>query len=117
MAVNTNVAIEQVAKQDSPASVTGKLVYPVNGIVVADTTEVVLGFRPSFVEFVNFTDRISAQHFAGMADNSCLKRNGAGLGTAEAVGITLTDKGFTVSQNATLALVLSNKTCYFRAEA
>ena len=74
MAVNTNVAIEQVAKQDSPASVTGKLVYPATAIVVGDVTEVVLGFKPSFVEFVNFTDRISAQHFAGMADNSCLKR-------------------------------------------
>lgn len=99
----------------------GRVVLPATAIVATDYAEFDVGFKPKKVNFVNITDRVSGQFFEGMADNSCLKHAAAGTGTLEVTGgnggITLTENGFRVSQNATLALILASKTCFFEAYA
>lgn len=98
----------------------GQVVFGATAIVAADSTRIVTGFRPRRVRWVNLTDRIEGEWFEGMADNGCLKTVAAGTRTFEVTGgnggITVDDKGFRVLQNATLALVLASKTCYFIAE-
>lgn len=97
---------------------TGRVAFPATAIVATDYAEFDVGFRPKKVNFVNMTDRISGEFFEDMADNSCLKTAANGTRTLEVTGgITLTDSGFRVLQNATLALILASKTCYFEAYA
>jgi len=104
---------------DAPAGVTGKVVFDATAITAADYVEIKLGFKPTYVEWENATDRTQIVHYAGMADNTCVKTIAAGTRTLETTngGITLTDTGFRVTQNATLAAILASKTCYYRAEA
>jgi len=121
MAKNIALTLTKNDSQGTPAFLTGKIVFGATAIVAADYIEVDVGFKPSYVNFVNMTDRISGEHYQGMADNSCLKTIAAGTRTLEVTGgnggITLTATGFRVLQNATLALVLASKDCYFKAEA
>lgn len=97
----------------------GKVVFDATAITAADYTEIDIGFKPKYVEWLNATDRISGEFYEGMAANNCLKTAAAGTRTLETTngGITLTDTGFRVLQNATLALILASKTCYFKAVA
>ena len=64
---------------------------------------------------------MSGEFFEDMAANSCLKTVATGVRTEEVTGVnggvTLTDLGFRVSQNAALALVLASKTCFYEAYA
>jgi hypothetical protein len=97
----------------------GQIVFPATVIVATDFIEVDVGFRPKHVVFSNTTDRVEGEYFEGMAANTCIKTVAAGTRTLEVSngGITLTDNGFRVSQNATLALVLASKTCHYIAQA
>lgn len=117
MAENIVYTKTQNNTQGTPAFAQGKVVFDATAIVATDYVEIDLGFRPNVVEWENATDRTSGKWYAGMADNACVKTVAAGTRTLESVGITPTPSGFRVSQNATLALILASKTCYFTAQA
>lgn len=121
MAENIVYTLTKTASQGTPAEATGKIVFDGTAITAADYIEVDLGFKPSYVNFVNLTDRVSGEFYAGMDANSCLKTIANGTRSLEVTGgnggITLTANGFRVLQNATLALVLASKTCVYRATA
>lgn len=117
MAENTARTLTLNPSQQNGQMAVGKIVLPATAIVATDYIEVDVGFTPSKVNFVNLTDRVSGEYFEGMTANTCLKTAAAGTRTEEVVGITLTEKGFRVSQNAALGLVLASKTCYFEAYA
>jgi hypothetical protein len=104
--------------QGTPGFAAGRIVYDGTAITAADTTRVVVGFKPRYVRFVNLTDRVQVEWFEGMAANTSLKTAAAGTRTLETTngGITVDDKGFRVSQNATLAAILASKTCYWQAQ-
>lgn len=116
---NTAYNLVQDNGQQTPANVVGKVVYPATAIVAADFSQFDVGFKPSYVQFVNLTDRITVEWYQGMAANNCLKTAAAGTRTFETTngGITVTDNGFQVSQNATLAVIAASKECYFVARA
>lgn len=120
MARNTTYTLTRENSQ-SGARVSGKIVFDATSITAADYIEIDVGFKPSYVRFENATDRIAAEHFWGMADESCIKTAAAGTRTLEVTGgnkgITLTSRGFRVAQNATLAVIAASKTCYFNAVA
>jgi hypothetical protein len=107
--------------QGSAAFANGKVVFDATGITAADYVEINVGFKPKYVNWVNLTDRVSGEFYEGMADDSCLKTVAAGTRTLEITsgngGITLTQTGFRVLQNATLALILASKTCVWQARA
>lgn len=107
--------------QGSAAFATGLDVIDSTSITTTDYIEIVVGFKPKYVKWENVTDRVCGEFYEGMAANSCIKTVAAGTRTLEVTsgngGITLTQTGFRVLQNATLALVLASKTCAWRAQA
>jgi hypothetical protein len=121
MAENTTLTLTQLPSQANGQLAVGKVVFDATAITAADYIEIDVGFKPKAVEFVNATDRITGQYYEGMDDNSCIKTAANGVRTLEVTGgnggITLTNNGFRVSQNATLAIIAASKTCYFRAQA
>ena len=82
-----------------------------------DRVTVLTGFKPRYVRWVNLTDRVEVEWFEGMDANTCLKTAAAGTRTLETTngGITVDERGFRVSQNATLAAILASKTCVYEA--
>jgi hypothetical protein len=106
-------------KEGDNSALTGKIVFDGTAITAADYIEIDVGFKPRFVRVENVTDRISAEHWLGMDAESCVKTAAAGTRTLEVTGgnkgITLTDRGFRVAQNATLAVIAASKTLYFSA--
>lgn len=119
MATNTTYTLTYNKSQSTPAVAVGKIVFDATAITAADFIEVACGFKPKYVRFENLTDRIAVEFFEGMTDDTCLKTAAAGTRTLETTnqGVTLQDKGFKVSQNATLAVIAASKTCYFAAYA
>jgi hypothetical protein len=121
MAENTTRTVTLNPSQANGQVAVGKVVFDATAITATDYVEIDVGFKPKYVEFLNATDRVGGEHYEGMADDSCLKTVAAGTRTLEITsgngGITLTNTGFRVLQNATLALVLASKTCYFKAIA
>lgn len=117
MAENTTYTLTKYA--GNGGEVQGKIVFDATAITTTDYIEIDVGFQPRLVEFWNATDRVAGKHFKGMDDNSCLKTAANGAQTLEVTGgnggVTLTTRGFRVLQNATLALILASKTCYFIA--
>lgn len=107
--------------QGSAAFAVGADVFDATAITTTDYIEIVVGFKPKYVKWENVTDRICGEFYDGMAANSCIKTAAAGTRTLEVTsgngGITLTQTGFRVLQNATLALILASKTCAWRAQA
>jgi tRNA threonylcarbamoyladenosine modification (KEOPS) complex Cgi121 subunit len=118
MAENTTFVGVQNNNQGQVQFATGKVTFGADSITAADYIEIDLGFQPKYVNFVNATDRISVEHFAGMAANTCLKSAAAGTNTLETTngGITLTTTGFRVTQNATLAVIAASTVCYWKAQ-
>ena len=108
MAENTTYTLTTYKEGDN-STVTGQIVYDATAITAADYTEVECGFKPRYVNVTNVTDRISVEHWQGMADESCVK-------TAAAGTRTLTERGFRVAQNATLAVIAASKTLFFTAD-
>lgn len=121
MAENIVLTHTKNGSQGTPAHATGKIVFDATAITAADYIEIDVGFKPSYVNFVNLTDRVSGEFYEGMDANSCLKTIANGTRSLEVTGgnggITLTDRGFRVLQNATLALILASKTCFYKAQA
>lgn len=107
--------------QGSPQRSQGQVVFDATAIVATDSVSIVTGFRPRKITWWNATDRIKGEWFEGMANDGCLKTAANGTQTLEVTGgnggITVTNNGFSVLQNATLALILASKTCYFEAVA
>jgi hypothetical protein len=107
--------------QGSAAFANGLNVLDATAIVATDYIEIVCGFKPKYVKWENVTDRVCGEFYEGMAVNSCIKTAAAGTRTLEVTGvnggITITNTGFRVLQNATLALVLASKTCAWRVQA
>lgn len=111
-------------KQDTPSQGNGqfgvgKVSFGATAIVAADYVEIDVGFKPKYVRWTNLTDRVTVEFFEGMTADTCLKTAAAGTQTLETTnkGITLTENGFRVSQNATLAAILASKDCYWKAIA
>jgi hypothetical protein len=119
MAINTTYALTQDNTQGTPAKAYGKVVFGAAAITAADYIDLELGFTPKYVAFENVTDRIKVEHHDGMTADTCVKTAANGARTLETTnkGIILTERGFQVSQNATLAVIAASKTCYFVAYA
>ena len=117
MAENTTYTLTKYA--GNSGDVQGSVVFDGTAITAADYIEIDVGFQPRVVEFVNATDRITVEHYKGMDAESCIKTAAAGTRTLEVTGgnkgVTLTNRGFRVAQNATLAVIAASKTCYFVA--
>ncbi len=105
--------------QGSAAFAVGMDVFDATSITTTDYTEIVVGFKPKYVRWENLTDRVMVEFFEGMTAGNCLKTAAAGTRTLETTngGITLTNTGFRVLQNATLAAILASKTCMWTAKA
>ena len=93
----------------SPGISQGKLVFDATAITATDYVEISCGFKPKYVQFVNATDRITVEHYLGMADDTCVKTAAAGTRTLETSG------GVTVSGDTIGFAVLQNK--QFRVQA
>jgi len=117
MAENTTYTLTKYAGNDG--MVQGSVAFDATTITAADYVEIDVGFQPRVVVWENATDRTNGVHYKGMADESCIKTAAGGTRTLEVTGgnkgITLTTRGFKVAQNATLALIIASKTCYFTA--
>lgn len=120
MAINTaGQTLTQNLSQMSGQFAVGKVVFDATAITAADYVQVTCGFKPKYVKFVNVTDRIAVEFFEGMADDTCVKTAAAGAVTLETTnkGVTPTQAGFQVSQNATLAVIAASKTIQWIAYA
>lgn len=97
----------------------GSITFDATAITAADYVEVNVGFTPKFLEWSNDTSRIKLEWRDGMAANSAIKVAAVGTRTLEVTGgnggITVIDKGFRVSQNATLAAILASQVCRWNA--
>lgn len=104
---------------DAPQRAFGKDVFDATAITATDYVEIDVGFKPKYVCWENNTDRIRVEWFEGMADDSCIKTAANGTRTLEVTGgnkgITVINKGFQLSQNATLAAIAASKTCTWMA--
>jgi len=110
--------LAQSADQGTPSRASGRNALDATAIVVTDDVYVATGFQPRFVQWENATDRTLVEWREGMAANTCIKTAAAGTRTLETTngGITVSQLGFRVRQNATLAAVLASKVCYWKAE-
>jgi hypothetical protein len=74
---------------------------------------ITIGFKPRYVCVDNVTDRIKVEWYQGMSEtsNTCVKTAAAGTRTLETTneGILVSATTFTISNNATLALLVQNK--------
>lgn len=119
MATNTTYTAANVSRADGVVHrASGKITFPADAITAADYISIECGFTPKYVTFINATDRIRVEYFEGMADDTCIKTAAAGTVTLETTnkGITVSGNSFTVSQNATLAVIAASKVCYWLAE-
>lgn len=122
MATNTTYTLTPAsgqATQGTPQRAVGKVAFGATAITAADSVVITVGFKPRRVRWVNLTDRVEGEWFEGMAADSCLKTIANGTRTLEVTGgnggITVGEKSFSVLQNATLALILASKDCFFEA--
>ena len=117
----TNIAGQTLAQsidQGTPGRSFGSDTFDGTAITAADSVVVTVGYKPRYVRWENATDRIGIEWFEGMAANTCIKIAANGTRTLETTngGITVTNTGFSVLQNATLAAILASKVCYWRAD-
>jgi hypothetical protein len=74
---------------------------------------ITIGFKPRYVCVDNVTDRIKIEWYQGMSEttNTCVKTAAAGTRTLETTneGILVGTSSFTISNNATLAVLVQNK--------
>ena len=120
MATNTAYTAANVAFPDGVVRrASGKITFPATAITAADYISIECGFTPRRVIFINVTDQIRVEHFEGMTADTCVKTAANGTVTLETTnkGITISGNSFTVSQNATLAVIAASKVCYWVAEA
>lgn len=118
MAQNTAGQTLTMTVNASGSDVVGKDVFDATAIVAADYVEIACGFKPTYICWENQTDGVKGEWYFGMAADSCIKTVAAGTRTTvSSNAITPVDRGFRISQNATTALILASKTCYFTARA
>lgn len=100
----------------------GHVAFDATAIVAADSVSITCGFKPKYVRWINYTDRVMIEWHYGMPAGGCVKTAANGTRTLETSGgnggITLNsdNKGFSVLQNATLGAILASKNCVWRAE-
>lgn len=116
MAENTTYTL--AAAPLSVANVSTGYITALTATTAADYVEFDVGFKPRYVALENITDRIKIEWYEGMAANTCIKTAAAGTRTLETTngGITVTDRGFNVTQNATLAAVVTAKVLAYFAQ-
>lgn len=119
MATNTDYTLSSSNSQGIINKQHGYVTMPATAITAADSVVFTTGFRPRKVVVENVTDRIRIEWYEGMADNSCIKTAADGTRTLETTngGITVSANGFSVLQNATLAVVVASKVLAFEAIA
>lgn len=107
------------ASQGTPAFANGKNTTDGTSLTATDYIEVTVGFKPKYVQWLNITDQVGVEWYEGMADNTSFKTIANGTRTIETTngGITPTNNGFRVTQNATLAAVVASKVNYWQARA
>lgn len=119
MATNTDYTLSSSNSQGIINKQHGYVTMPATAITATDSVVFTTGFRPRKVVVENVTDRIRIEWYEGMADNSCIKTAANGTRTLETTngGITVSANGFSVLQNATLAVVVASKVLAFEAIA
>lgn len=121
MATNTDYTLASSNSQGIVNKQHGYLTMSAASITTTDSVSFTTGFRPRKVVVINVTDRITAEWYEGMADNSCIKTAANGTRTLEVTGgnggITVSATGFSVLQNATLGVVVASKVLAFEAIA
>lgn len=119
MATNTDYTLASSNSQGIVNKQHGYLTMSAASITATDSVVFTTGFRPRKVVVENVTDRIRIEWYEGMADNTCIKTAAAGTRTLETTngGITVSANGFSVLQNATLAVVVASKVLAFEAIA
>ncbi len=121
MATNTDYTLASSNSQGIVNKQHGYVTMPATAITATDSVVFTTGFRPRKVVVENVTDRIRIEWYEGMADNSCIKTAANGTRTLEVTGgnggITVSANGFSVLQNATLAVVVASKVLAFEAIA
>ena len=74
---------------------------------------ITIGFKPRYVRVDNVTDRILIEWYQGMSEttDTCIKTAAAGTRTIETTnkGFLIAANAFTISNNATLAVLVQNK--------
>lgn len=121
MAVNTSYTTNNAASVGKPMQMAkGRFTLSADAITAADYIVLQCGFVPTYIKVENVTDRISTEWYEGMAADTCIKQAAAGTRTLET-----TNKGlavcrsdgtadssgtyFSISQNATLAVIAASK--------
>lgn len=121
MAVNSTYTQSAGPNVPKPLQVaSGRITFDATAITAADYVVQQLGFTPKMIYVENVTDRISVQWHEGMTQDTCIKQAAAGTRTIET-----TNKGlavcrsdgtqdangtyFSISQNATLAVIAASK--------
>ena len=119
MATNTDYTLASSNSQGIVNKQHGYLTMSAASITATDSVVFTTGFRPRKVSVVNVTDRITVEWYEGMADNTCIKTAANGTRTLETTngGITVSANGFSVLQNATLAVIAASKVLAFEAIA
>ncbi len=108
----SNEAVKNIAS--------GRITFDATAITAADYVVQQLGFVPRYIKVENVTDRISAEWYEGMAADTCIKTAAAGTKTLETTNKGLavcrsdgtadsTGRHFSISQNATLAVIAASK--------
>ena len=116
MAENTTYTLAKSGATDASQFASG-YVTALTASTAADYVEFDVGFKPRYVCLENVTDRIKVEWYEGMAADTCIKTAAAGTRTLETTnkGVTVTDRTFQVSHNATLAVIASSKVLAFTA--
>ena len=118
MATNTAYSGAQSNAIDGPLRAHGFITYPGTSIVAADSTVIATGFKPRYICWENLTDQLRFEWYEGMAASTCVKTIANGTRTLDVTngGPTVSEVGFSMLQNATLAAILASKVIAWRAE-
>lgn len=96
----------------------GTIVYDATAITATDYSRFAVGFKPKYICFANLTDGIQGEWYEGMTASQILKTaqaDGARTLNTTASCVVVDDRGFSILQNASLGLILAEKTCVFHA--
>ena len=121
MAVNSTYTQSNGPSNDTPRNfASGRITFGADAITAADYVVQTLGFTPRYIKVENVTDRISVEWYEGMAQDTCIKTAAAGTKTLETTNKGLavcrsdgtqdsSGRCFSISQNATLAVIAASK--------
>jgi hypothetical protein len=121
MAVNTTYTQSNGPSNAKPMQMAaGRITFGADSITAADYVVQQLGFTPRYIKVENVTDRISAEWYEGMTADTCIKTAANGTKTLETTnkGLAVCDSAgtasstgsyFSISQNATLAVIAASK--------